>query len=61
MKQSTCVLSMLSAWFMAVIYYFIEMKTGVEPTLLLVSAIATMVVGLYLSCRESKETKKEEI
>lgn len=60
MRTSAIVASSVSAWFMAVVYYQIEVETGVELTLLLYTAIITMTIGLYLGCKENKETLKEE-
>lgn len=59
MNQLICALSMISAWSMSVIYYFIELKTGREITLLLGAAILTMIIGLYVSYRKGKETEEE--
>ena len=60
MRTSTFVKSMLSAWFMAIIYYQVEVETGIELKPLLCASVITMAVGLYLGCRNDKETTEEE-
>ena len=61
MRTSITVWSMLSAWFMAVMYDRIEMMTGMEINVLLGAAITTMVGGLYFGLyANDKRTSKEE-
>ena len=60
MKMSIIVATLLSAWAMAIIYYQVEIGTGIELKPLLYVAIITMTAGIYLGCRENKETLEEE-
>ena len=60
MQQSTLMLSMLSAWAIAIVYDRIRINTGMDIKLLLCVSVITMIVGLYLFCRKSKGTDKGE-
>lgn len=60
MRTSWNIISVPSAWFMAIVYYQIEVATGVEFTPLLGAAIITLAVGLYFGYRNNKEITREE-
>ena len=60
MQQSMLMMSMLSAWVLAIIYDRIRLNTGVDIKLLLCVSVITMVVGLYRFCRRPKETDEGE-
>lgn len=61
MQTSRLMMSMLSAWGMAIAYDQIEVATGTEVHVLLCAAIVTVVAGLYFGLRtKNNETKREE-
>ena len=60
MRTSILIPSLSSVWLMSVIYYNIEVNTGIEFRPLLYAAVLVMIVGLVLGCRNDKETTKEE-
>lgn len=60
MQKSTLMITVLSAWAMAIVYYRIDMNTGIEVGPLLYSAIITLGLGICLACRNNKESDKEE-
>lgn len=61
MQRSTLMISLLGSWALAIIYDKVRINTGVEIKLLLWTAILTMIVGLYLYCRNPKETYEREV
>ena len=60
MHTLTLKTSAIGAWIMAIIYDWIEVNTGFDFKLLLYAAIATLAIGLYVSCTENNKTAKEE-
>ena len=60
MRKSILVISMLSALFMAVTFNAIKNVTGIEFDVLLYTAIATMIIGLYKSLYTNNKTDTEE-
>ena len=60
MRMSTMMVSAISAWIMAVVYDWIEVTTGMEIRPILYVAVLVMATGLYLGCRNDKETARGE-
>lgn len=59
MQTTRLMMSMLSAWGMAIAYDQIRVATGTEIHVLLLASVVTMVAGLYIGLRNN-ETKREE-
>lgn len=61
MQRSVFVASILSAWFMALVFDWIEKTTGARVMPLLCVAAITMIFGLYKGLYASNEydTEKE--
>lgn len=62
MQRSAFVVSILSAWVMALAFDLIEKTTGVRVMALLCAAAITMIFGLYKGlCGKNKYDTKEEL
>ena len=61
MRKSILIISVLSAWSMAVIFSQIKSMTGLEIDVLLYAAIVTIIVGLCKGLyKKNKNQTKEE-
>ena len=60
MKTSILYWSMLASWVMAIAYDRIEQMTGIEINILLVGALVTMAVGLYMGLYWKGNVELEE-
>lgn len=60
MRKHILVAGVLSSWVTSIIYYQVEEMTGYAFKPLIVLAVIMMVLGLFLGCRESKETTRRE-
>lgn len=60
MQKSLLVISMLSSWAIAVVYYQINRATGMELKILLCAAIAVMMFGLCAGLRTKNECDTKE-
>jgi hypothetical protein len=61
MQTSTILTSTLSAWFMAIVYDFIEAATGIELRFIAYAAMAVMAIGIYRGLRDNEETTEGEV
>lgn len=59
MKRNILTWSVIAAWCMAIVYDRIETMTGMEINVLLVTALVTMIAGLYFGLyANSNETSE---
>ena len=60
MRKSILVVGAAGAWIVSIIYYQIEVMTGYTFKPLLCLAVIMLALGLFLGCRENRETTKGE-
>ena len=61
MQQLKLMISLLSAWGMAIVYDQIRVNTGLDIKLLLGVSVVTILAGLYIFCQKPKETNEREV